>query len=176
MIIAWIEPDRIADEEASRIRRNVRARVAYGMVASAILLPALLSLTVAIAPVRTTTSTMPQLAYVAQDGTGTAQCAYFGARKEVGIGLGATIPINAVACWNGTTAFEVWGLNSSDCLPNQAGLVTTTTIECRRTTGSDGGLRFTYRTVLRSSLLPFVSREVVMTLNLTKDGKVVQFP
>src|ERR1700736_3776471 len=36
MVIAWIEPDRIADEDASRMRRNVGARIAYGMVGIAI--------------------------------------------------------------------------------------------------------------------------------------------
>jgi hypothetical protein len=176
MIIAWIEPDRIADDDPSRIRGNVRARIAYAMVAIAILLPAALSLSVAVAPVRTTAFTKPEPAYVAPDGTGTTQCTYFSARKQVGIGLGATIPITAVACWNGNAAFEEWGLNDSDCYPASTSLVTLTTLECRRSTGPDGSLHFTYRALLRSPLLPFVSREVDMTLNLTKDGKVVQFP
>jgi hypothetical protein len=68
------------------------------------------------------------------------------------------------------------GLNSSDCLPSLTELATPTAIVCRRTTSADGSLQFIYRTVLRSPILPFVSREVVMTLDLTKDGKVVQFP
>lgn len=176
MVIAWIEPDRIADEDASRMRRNVGARIAYGMVGIAIGLPAVLSLSLAVAPIRTTAFTRPEPAYVAPNATGTAQCAYFYARKQVGIEVGATVPLTAVACWNGTTAFEEWGLNASDCLQTAIQLVTDTTIECRRTAGSDGSLHFTYRTLLRSAVLPFVSRDVVMTLDLTKDGKVVQFP
>jgi len=174
MVIAWIEPDRIADEDASRMRRNVRARVAYGMVAIAFLLPVVLSLSLGFVPVRTTAFTRPEPGSVTPNGT--AQCAYFEARKQVGIGFGATIPLSAVACWNGTTAFEEWGLNSSDCLPNQNVLVTVTPTECRRSTGPDGSLHYLYRAVVRSAILPFVSRDVVTTLNLTKDGKVVQFP
>ena len=175
MVIAWTEPDRIADEEASRMRRNLGARVAYGMVAIAVLLPVVLSLSVGVAPVRTTAFTKPELSYVGQDGAA-VQCTYFGAHKQVGIGIGASIPINAVACWNGRTAFEEWGLNSSDCLQTSTVFVTTTTIECRRTTGPDGSLHFRYRSVLRSAFLPFISRDTTMTLDLTKDGKVVQFP
>jgi hypothetical protein len=175
MVIAWTEPDRIADEEASRMRRNGRARIGYAMVAIAVVLPAVLSLSVAVVPVRTTAFTRPQQSYVSQSGTAT-QCTYFGAQKLVGIGIGATVPINAVACWDGRTAFEEWGLNSSDCLQTSTVFVTTTTLECRRTSGSDGSLHFRYRTVLRSAFLPFISRDVAMTLDLTKDGKVVHFP
>jgi len=49
-------------------------------------------------------------------------------------------------------------------------------LTCRQATSSDGTLTFTYRTRLRAVLLPFIARDVVMTVSLTKDGKVVQFP
>jgi hypothetical protein len=176
MVVAWIEPDRIADDDASWMRRNVRARVAYGMVTIAIVLPGLLSLSVGVAPVQTTAFTRPEPAYVSQDGTSTAQCAYFSARKQVGIGVGASVPLNAVACWNGRTAFEEWGLNATDCLQTNTTMVTLSTQECRRSSASDGSLHFTYRTLVHSALFPFVTRDVAMTLILTKDGKVVQFP
>jgi hypothetical protein len=158
------------------MRNNTRARFAYGMVTVAVVLPVLLSLSLAVAPIRTSSFTKPEPAVASPNGASTDRCTYFYARKQVGIGFGATIPLTAVACWNGTTAFEEWGLNSSDCHPNRTAFVTDTTIECRRTAGPDGSLHFTYRTVLRSSILPFVSRDVVTTLSLAKDGKVVQFP
>lgn len=176
MVIAWIEPDRIADEDVSRMHQNVRARIAYGMVTVAVVLPAVLALSLAVAPGRTSALTRSEPLVGTASGTATKGCTYFEARKQVGIGFGATVPITAVACWNGSTAFEEWGLNGSDCLQTRTEFVTDTTIECRRTTGSDGSLHFTYRTVLRSAILPFVSRDVVMALDLTKDGKVVQFP
>jgi hypothetical protein len=176
MVIAWIEPDRIADENAPRMRNSTRARFAYGMVTIAVVLPVLLSLSLSVAPIRDSTFTRPEPVVVSSSGASTDQCTYFDSRKQVGIGFGATIPLIAVACWNGTTAFEEWGLNSSDCLPSRTEFVTATTLECRRTAGPDGSLHFTYRTVLRSVILPFISREVVMRLDLTKDGRVVQFP
>jgi hypothetical protein len=176
MIIAWIEPDRIADEDASRMRRSVRARLAYAMIGLAIALPMLMSLTLFVLPVRMSTFTKPEQSFVNPDTTRMAQCKYFDARAQAGFGFGATIPLSAVACWDGSTAFELWGLNSSDCLISSALFVTITTTQCRRTTGSDGRLHFGKRTLLRSVLLPFVSREIDLTLDLTKDGKVVQFP
>jgi hypothetical protein len=176
MVIAWIEPDRIADEEATRIRKNRWARIAYSMVAIAVVLPIVFAISLALAPVRVSTFTQPQSDFVSQTGTFAGHCKYFDARAQVGIGFTATIPLTAVACWNGTTAFEDWGLNNSDCHPAGFEMVIDATRECRRVTGSDGSLRFTYRTTLRSAILAFVSRDVVMTLDLSKDGKVVQFP
>jgi len=176
MVIAWIEPDRIADEDGPRMHRDLQTRVAYGMVTLAVALPLLMSLSLAVAPVRVSAFTRPEPALLSPSGERTDPCTYFYARAQAGIGLGARIPLTAVACWNGTTAYEQWGLNASDCVQSVAELATLTTIECRRATASDGSLHFTYRTLLRSPILPFVSREVVMTLDLTKDGKVVQFP
>jgi hypothetical protein len=174
MVIAWIEPDRIVDEDGSWVRRNIRARIAYGMVSFAVVLPVLTSLALAVAPLRVSAFTRPEGDSATPNGT--AHCRYFDARTQAGVGFGASTRITAVACWDGRTAFEDWGLNNSDCFPYRTEFVTGTTIECRRTTGSDGSLHFTYRTVVRSAILPFVSREVVMTLNLAKDGRVVQFP
>jgi hypothetical protein len=176
MVIAWIEPDRITDEDGPRIRRDLRPRIAYGMVALAVVLPLLMSLSLALAPVRVSAFTRPEPALVSPSAARADQCTYFYARAQAGVGFGATVPLTAVACWNGTIAYEQWGLNGSDCLQSGTEATTATTIECRRTTGSDGSLHFIYRTVIRSPILPFVSREVVMTLDLTKDGKVVRFP
>lgn len=176
MVIAWIEPDRIPDEDASRIRRNTRARIAYGMVAVAVTLPVALGMSLTIAPLRVTTFTQAQPPFPGQPGQTANGCEYFQARAEAGIGFSATVPISAVACWNGTTAFEDWGLNDSDCLPYFGVMVVPQTLECRRVTGADGTLHFTYRSRLRSAILPFVSRDIELKLDLSKDGKVVQFP
>ena len=128
-----------------------------------------LSLALAVAPIRTSTYTRADI------GNG-AQCRYFDAHKQVGVGIGATIPLSAVVCWDGKTAAQEWGLNNSDCLPRIADFAIVSATECRRTTGSDGTLRFTYHAVVRSVVLPFIARDVVMTLAVAKDGQVVQFP
>lgn len=176
MVIAWIEPDRIPDEDASRLRRNPRARVAYGMVAVALALPIVFALSLAVAPVRTSTLTDQQPDLVGQNGINAGKCEYFQAVDQVGIGFGAAIPISAVACWNGRIAFEEWGLNDSDCHAAATVLVIESIRECSRYTDGAGSLHFVYRTTVSSSILPFISRDLLMTLVLSKNGKVVQFP
>jgi len=55
-------------------------------------------------------------------------------------------------------------------------MVTVETIECTRTTDASGTLHFTYHARLRSAVLPFLARDVVMTLVMASDGRVVRFP
>ena len=73
-------------------------------------------------------------------------------------------------------AEEAWGLNSSDCLPSSAVFVEVLSTRCSRTTDSNGTLRFVYSARVRSSLLPFLSRDMVLNLELARDGRVVRFP
>jgi hypothetical protein len=176
IVIAWREPDRITGADALPIAGALRRRIAYGMVALAFVLPFLLSATLAGAPLRTSAFTRMEPVVSGPGTVPNLQCRYFQARTTAGVGFGATIPISAAACWNGTRAEEDWGLNASDCHPLMTEFVTDTTLECRRTTAPDGTLAFTYRTRLQSPLIPFMSREVVMSLKLGKDGKVLQFP
>jgi len=176
MVIAWIEPDRISDEDAPRLRRSARARLAYAMVASCVVVPILLSVALIVVPIRTSAFTQAQPTFAGgPNNSRSDQCLYFDARKEVGWGF-AAIPISAVGCWNGTRAYEQWGMNSSDCLPRMTEMAVASTVACRRTTAADGTLTFTYHTRVSAVLLPFISRDVVMMLSLTKDGRVVQFP
>jgi hypothetical protein len=169
MVLAWLEPDRLTGVDAPVLRWGRRAAIATTMVAVALLTPLVLSLGLAVAPTHTSTYSRVDI------GNG-GLCRYFDARKQVGLGIGATIPLSAVVCWDGATASEVWGLNSSDCNPQVTDFAMVSTTTCRRTTGPDGTLRFTYEAVVRSPILPFVARDVVMTLAVAKDGRVVQFP
>jgi hypothetical protein len=169
MVLAWLEPDRLTGIDAPVLQWGRRAAVATTMVAIALLTPLALSLVLALAPIRTST-------YARVDTGNGGQCRYFDARKQVGLGMGATIPLSAVVCWDGTTASEEWGLNSSDCLPQMSAFAIVSAAACRRTTDPNGTLRFTYHAVVRSAILPFVTRDVVMTLAVAKDGRVVQFP
>lgn len=171
MVVAWLEPDRISYDDAPQAVRGFRGQLASAMVAVCLLAPMILSAALAVAPMRTSAVSRVEPAVTAGD-----SCRYFEAHKNVGVGMGAEIPIAAVVCWNGTTAYEEWGLNASDCLPRRTEFVIDATVACRRVTEPDGTLRFTYHTVVRSAVLPFIGRDVVMTLALSKDGKVVQFP
>jgi hypothetical protein len=182
MVIAWIEPDRISDDDAPRLRQGGRARLAYLMMALSIILPIMFSITLVASPIRTSAVTVadpidgPGINGVGINSCGNDHGLYFNALKDVGWGVVASVPITAVACWNGTRAYPLWGMFSSDCHPGSTEWAFASTVTCRQVTGSDGTLTFTYRTRLRAVLLPFISRDVVMTVSLTKDGKVVQFP
>jgi hypothetical protein len=172
MVIAWTEPDRITGPDLPRLRQGLVAQLAGLLVALCLVIPIILSLSIVFAPIRISRVTHPE----AISQTTASNCMYFGAREEVGVGFGATVPLNAVACWNGTTAYESWGLNASDCVIYGSDFATVSTLECRRSTQPDGTLRFTYRARVQSMFLPFITRDVALTLALTKNGKVVQFP
>ena len=177
MVIAWLEPDRVVSTDAPRSDHGFRAQLAAGMVALCLILPFALALTAFVAPVQTSSYIQPQGPYTPEGATSpTGQCSYFGARKQVGYGFSVNLPLSAVACWDGTRAVEDWGMNDSDCLPNFTSLISATRTICSRTTDSNGTLRFVYGTRLTSPLIPFLRRDVELTIAVTKDGKVVQFP
>src|SRR5919204_3725438 len=170
MVIAWLEPDRLADETAAARMASPRARLGLAMVATCLLLPFLLSAGLAVLPVSTTAYTAPA------SGESDSNCKFFQAYRQAGVGIFAAIQLSAEACWDGKHAYPRWGLSSSDCHVLTATLAQVTTARCSRTTDSEGSLHFTYQAIVRPSLLPFVTRELAVHLTLARDGKVVQFP
>lgn len=168
MVVAWLEPDHLAAETPAPL--SGRARLALGMLAAAIVWPALLSVGVAVLPVRTTASVR------SVDVSPSSRCVELTGASQVGFGVEARIPVHAMACGDGRTASEVWGLNRSDCLGADTTLATVTPVRCSRTTGPDGTLRFTYGAMVRPTLLPFLGREVTMRVVIDRDGRVVRFP
>ena len=170
MVIAWLEPDRVADE-AAPASPGRREWTAIGMVAIALVTPIVLALGLVLGPVRTSSFQSPEAG--ADPAT---QCRYFDATRRVGVGFGAAIRLSAVGCWNGTRAFEEWGMNASDCLQSSGVMAWVRTARCSRMTDADGTLRFTYVAHVESIVLPFLSRDVPVSLALTKDGTVVRFP
>jgi hypothetical protein len=170
MTVAWLAPDRLRDEPAPPSTHRRRERLAVAMVAAAILVPLALSLAIVVLPVRTVAAIQPS------DSGTSASCRYFHAENQVGLVFQADQPLNAVACSDGTRAYEEWGLNESDCLPSAAVLVELVTTGCSRATDPDGTLRFTYSARARSVLLPFLTRDVTLSLALSRDGRVLRFP
>ena len=168
MVVAWLEPDHLAPETAAAM--GGRARLALGMLATAIVLPALLSVCLVVLPVRTSGT-------VRSFAVGPAgHCVEVMGESRVGFGVEAQIPVHATACGDGQTATPGWGLNQSDCLLASATLATVTADRCGRTIGPDGTLRFTYGAMVRPTLLPFLGREVTMRVVVDRDGRVVRFP
>jgi len=171
MVLAWLEPDRLAGEDVPTAVVTLRARLAIAMVAVAFATPIVLSFALVLLPTRTTTLSRPE-----QGARIGSTCTYVDARTQVGFGFDALIPLSAVACSDGHTASEEWGLNRSDCLPNRTVMTTVEAIECTRTTDASGTLHFTYQARVRSAVLPFLYRDVVMSLVMSADGRVVRFP
>ena len=169
MVVAWLEPDHLAPEVARRL--DGRARLALGMLVVAIAWPALLSVGLVVLPVRTTSSIEPLASSVAPN-----HCVELTATSQVGLGVDARIPIHAVACGDGRTASQGWGLNPSDCQIASSVMATVATSRCAHTVDAEGTLSFTYGATVRPSLLPFLSREVTMRVVVDRDGRVVRFP
>jgi hypothetical protein len=167
--MAWLEPDRIAPEHAASTG-SPRTRIGLAMLAVTIVTPFLFAVALTALPAQTTRSVR------SSGGPVGAQCAEFTAATRVGLVVAAKIPLHAVACWDGRTATESWGLNASDCNLALSDLASVETVRCSRTTGPDGTLHYTYSALVRPQILPFVSREVTMQLVLDRDGHVVRFP
>lgn len=180
MVVAVLEPDRLPPEWRRAPRQTVRARAAAVLLVLTLAVPVSLSLLLLVLPVGTSATTSVRAAPlpVGEAGAGGAVlgCRTFNADALVGRGIQADIPLSAEACWNGRFASESYGMNASDCLIRDFIGVNVTTIQCTRTTAPDGTLRFIYRTTVASSLLPFVTRDVILQIVIDRHGKVVQFP
>jgi hypothetical protein len=141
-----------------------------------------LSLAVLVTPLRTSSYTVipndatASPATPASSGGTNTSCREFYAQSIVGEGVTAVINLHAQACWDGTKAYESFGMNASDCLPGSTVLAIVTTSLCERTTTPDGTLRFTYRSQVSSVLLPFLHRDVTLRLVIDSNGRVEQFP
>ena len=180
MVFAVLEPDRLHPEVASTATQRARARAAAGLVLLTFAIPIGLSLLLLVLPVQMTalTSTNVGQLPIAESGTAGAVtgCKIFNADALVGRGIEADIPLSAEGCWNGRVATEGYGMNSSDCLIRETVMTNVTMLQCSRTTARDGTLHFTYRVAVASPLLPFVSRDVTLQIEVDRTGRVLRFP
>ena len=174
MVLACIEPDRFAPESEARLRDSW-APISLALLALAVATPFVFSLTPVLFPARISASTsLPT--YSPLNPAVIPNCREFLASADVGAGIGATIPLHAEACWDGRHAYEVWGMNRSDCLIEDSTLTTVTSARCARVTEPDGTLRFTYRATVSPTLLPFLVRDVDLSVVVDPHGHVERFP
>ena len=185
MVMAFLgEGAAPADEvdEARARRFGRRDRLAATLLALTMAIPVVLSLAVLVIPVRTSSYTVnpsdaaPAPVTPASAGGADLRCREFYAQSVAGVGVTAVINLHAQACWDGTKAYESFGMNASDCLGGSALLATVTPSQCERTTASDGTLSFTYRSQVSSVLLPFLHRDVILRIVIDRNGTVEQFP
>ena len=168
MVVAWIEPDRVPRDAAPRASRL--GRVALAMVAASVLLPVVGAAGFLVAPAAVTATTA-----VEPTPMGSA-CRSFEADVTAGVGVSADVPLHAVVCWDGRTATEAWGLNASDCNLRSSSWTAAALVACDRTTAPDGSLHYRYTVELRPAGLPFLTRQLSVSLVVDRDGRVVQFP
>lgn len=183
MVVAFLEPDRLlpdAQEALAASAQAARARAGMALLAFTIATPIALSLVLVVLPPATSASTslttLPDRTSNSASPTGSRDCRTFNANVLVGRGIQATIPVNALACWNGRVATASYGMNASDCTPGDSAGVAVTLVRCVRTTESDGTLRFLYETRISPSMLPFLGRDVTVAIVINKDGSVLEFP
>jgi hypothetical protein len=184
MVVAFLEPDRLLPDEREALAASAhatRARAGMALLALTVAIPIALSVLVLVLPpaVSSFTSRVRISTESSSPSTSATQvrnCRLFHSDAVVGRGFQATIPISALACWNGRTATESYGMNPSDCLPGDYAGVSVTTVRCTRTTAPDGTLRFIYETRISPLMLPFLGRDVTVTITMDKDGNVLQFP
>jgi hypothetical protein len=183
MVMAFLDEGAApADEvDEARVRSfGRRDRLAAALLALTLAAPLVLSLAVLVTPLRTSSYTVnpndaaPAPATPASAGGTDMRCREFYA--QLGVGVTAVVNLHAQACWDGTRAYESFGMNASDCLPGSALLAIATTSLCERTTTPDGTLSFTYRSQVSSVLLPFLHRDVTLRLVIDRNGRVEQFP
>jgi hypothetical protein len=182
MVLAFLErnhqPADVNERSAGR-SSNQQVRLAMILLGLTVAIPPLLSLGVAVLPVRTTSSAQPPTltAAVSQSGAGArVWCQEFFATSDVGVGVEARLQLHAQACWDGKRAYESWGMNSTDCFPSATIVGIATVEQCTRTTGADGTLSFIYRSDVSPGLIPFLHRHVTLTLVIDRNGNVERFP
>jgi hypothetical protein len=180
IVLAIIEPERIEPEGSeARGASTTRQRAAGALLIVSFAVPVVLSVTLAALPPSVSTSSNGA-AVITTSATGASaellDCRHLQADVTVGRGIQADIPVNALACWNGTTASASYGMGKSDCNPGNSVAVDVTTLNCSSITLPDGTLSFTYRALVSSSLLPFLGRTVTVEVSIDKNGHVLVFP
>ncbi len=143
-------------------------------------IPIVLSVLLAVVPPYTTNASSGSIVATTTSATGgqppVKTCRYFQANVQVGRGIQTEIPINAVACWNGARATELYGLGTPDCHPGDSIAVSVTTLACTSTTAPNGTFTFAYRALVASSVIPFLDRTVTVEVVIDKNGHVLDFP
>lgn len=176
MVLAFLEasyPERDIRELRAERTHDRPARLATALLALTVAIPVALSGAVVLVPVTTTAT-----AQVPTDPTvpGATSCREFFATGHVGLGIDASVPLHAEACWNGKRAFETYGMNASDCMMFSSDMTIVTTTRCTQTTDADGTLAFTYRSDVAPGLMPFLHGQVTLQLIIDRNGHVEQFP
>jgi hypothetical protein len=184
MVMAFLDRDtlRADDADAAPARGfDGNGRLAAALLALTLAVPLVLSLALLVVPVHTASVAADPFVAAPDPATTTSSaapihCREFFAQSSVGAGVTSVIDLHAQACWDGTKAYESFGMNASDCIPVSTLLSIVTTTLCQRTTTPDGTLSFMYRSQVSPTLLPFLHRDVILRVVIDRNGRVEEFP
>jgi len=168
MIIAWRSPDSIVTD--APVRRSLLSASAAVMTAASLVIPFLFTAVLVLAPAQVASSVKDR------SGPAGSTCREFQATQTVGLVVEAQLPLHAVVCWDGARAYELWGLNRSDCRLWSNTFAIVEPVRCSDVTDANGTLRFAYEVDVRPSLLPMLRRRIAMHLSVSRTGQVLQFP
>jgi len=168
IVIAWLQPDSVDDSgDQSRSLRHWLPLISV---------PAFVSVWLIVI------GTLPVQASETRDDAGftsaSATCAHFIATRNVGYGFGADVRLDVEACWDGTHAYSEHvfsGLTRCSVEPGTDDFARVTELRCTEYTDSNGTMRYKVHATVRSGLVPAVTRDVTLELDVTRDGKVLAF-
>ena len=174
-VILWLQPDSV-DERVSEDRSELPARRWLPLLA----VPGLAAMwLLALGAAPTRAQALPTNVSSGLSVSG-ATCDRFSRLGEVGLGFGADVPLDVEACWDGVHAYVFrQGLEAelTRCVssPGDADFARITALTCTEHADSDGTMRYTVHARVQPWLISAIRRDVLMELDITRDGKVLAF-
>jgi len=174
-VIAWLQPEPV-DGNPMTARGGRRALPWVPMLAVPAL-AALWLLAVGTLPVRASTTRDDSLHDFSMSN---ATCGHFSGSQEAGYGFGAQVRLDVEACWDGKHAFAfredpMTDLTRCEVPAGTADFARVSGLTCTERTDANGTMFYTVRAKIESGLTSTVTRDVVMELVVTRDGRVLAF-
>jgi hypothetical protein len=165
-IIAWLEPDAVADEDgADGFHLPVQTAAMLGLIVVLLASPLVASASLA-SPARGSSMT-----HLTPSRGPHVSCRYIEDSEQVGTTIAARLKMAGQVCWNGKRVWRSWGLSTRYCRP-QFYTNTWTTMHCTARYLPDHALDMHYRATIRSPFLPALGRQITLHLRVDPDGHV----
>ncbi|MEO6797132.1 MAG: hypothetical protein ABI401_13265 [Candidatus Dormibacter sp.] len=173
VVIAWLQPGSVEEAESpSRLSPSRWLPLIAVPLLAALWLVAIAALPVEASAVRDD----------AKHGLLSANetCGHFTGTRDVGYGFGAEVRLDVETCWDGNRAYafrkDIYAdLTRCSVEPGTADFARVRKLACTETTDADGTMHYQVQATVQSGLLSTVTRNVVLELDVTRDGTVLSF-